>query len=202
MALLTGSIGLVCGLATVVFRRGDRGRVDLHEDGIALVDANGASREIAFDDIDLVFVSIRRTVIGELPIGNHIVVTTHAGARLTLPASRYVGALVPVLMRRCSAPIVAAGRVAIANDETLVFGPIALNRTALSISGRDRPWSEIGRVTFGVDLVSVYDARGRFWKELRLAQIPHASALATLLGEQTKVEHVTPLLYTMLKRGD
>ena len=57
-------------------------------------------------------------------------------------------------------------------------------------------------MTFGVDLVSVYDARGRFWKELRLAQIPHASALATLLGEQTKVEHVTPLLYTMLKRGD
>lgn len=203
LALESAAIGAAFAAAAALFLK-LRGAtsVDLHEDGLVLRRSHASAREIPFDDVDLVFVSVLRSRLPpNLALGNEIVVTLHDGERIALPGGRHLAPLVAPLQRRCSRPLVEPAREALAAGDLARFGPITLSREGARVNGAEKPWAEISRVTFELDEITFYGARGWVWRAVAIKGVPHLSALATLLEDKTRVEHLLPWLLAYFSSG-
>jgi hypothetical protein len=189
LALESAGLSAVIALVGVlVLRARGIATIDLHEDGLVLHRLRG-TRQIAFDDVDLVFVSVQRSGLPpNLILGTAIVLTLHGGERVDLAGGKHLEALVEPLRRRCSMPLVEPARVALAAGDLARFGPVTLAREGVRVNAADKPWSDLGRVTIEPEEITFYDARGRVWRAVAVRRVPHVSALATLLADKTRVE--------------
>lgn len=173
----------VAGIVAIAFGR--RSAVDVHENGLAILDMIGRRSEVMFSDVD----AIHYEAVGLLRGALRLTLVTFAGVRVGIPSDiAALDVVVDAIDRAVTTPTVARVTVALQRGERLDFGPLVLTLDGIVLNGEPLPWSELAYVTAEPDVL-VFHARGprgRFgWTGI--AKVPHPRALLEALGLRTNV---------------
>jgi len=154
--------------------------VDVQEGGLVFLAGTPEHQELLFDDIDAIFFEYESLLLRARP---QLQIVSGAGKRCDL-ARGLSGqdALLTVLHRKVTLPIVASVKEALHRGEPMTFGPLGVELEGLRFRDELLPWSLLKRVIVDWDTLAIYGREpiGRFgWLPLR--SVPHPRALVATL---------------------
>lgn len=161
-------------------RRTRRVSVALYDRGIA-VEHSGRRKVTYLDDIDEVWYELRpvRRIVHTLRLVDYV------GREHEVPVDLERGdEIVDWVKRRCSAPLLAEARQALAAGEELVFGKVRLDAQGISVGYLRADWTALEGVELGTARIDFFRRRSWFiWQRVGLDEVPHPSLFARLVSE-------------------
>ncbi len=156
--------------------------VDRHDGGL-IVRTREATHEVPFDDIDAIWVALGNN--GTLEA---LDLVTFDHTRLRIPGSvSELGELLAALDRECIGPLTTEAKAALARGESLLFGPLTLDRDHLEHAGWSHRFRDLRTVR--VILGRLVLLHGKLTLDaVELATVPHPMVFLRLL------EHLGPPL--------
>ena len=154
--------------------------VDVHEGGLVFLAGTPEHEELLFDDIDALFFEYESLLMRARP---RLQIVSVAGRRHDLDRGLSgQSALLTMLHRKVTLPIVASAKEALHRGEPMTFGPLGVELDGLAFAGELLPWNLLQRVVIDWDTIAIYGREpiGRFgWLPIR--SVPHPRALAAAL---------------------
>jgi len=156
--------------------------VALHAEGLVLAGA-GTRREVAFEDVNEVWFEVDTLQSRAGASLQAMRLVEHSGAVHRLPLGvNGAAALTSAVLRACSEPLLADARRALADGETLTFGPVLLDRTGITAGGARLPWPSLRLAVVQRARVSLYRRSPIFaWRTVRLDRVPHPTVFLALV---------------------
>lgn len=190
----------VCGVLSWWPIRTQGPSVAVHSEGLVL-SRQRRSAVISFESVSEVWFDIPRFLAGPAKYLRALVLVDETGKAHRVPlVGDGAATIVEAVTQHCSDPLLREAREAMAEGQTLTFGPAKLDAAGIAVGGKRASWSELGEVVIEPGRVLLFRRSPILaWRSMRLDRVPHPSVFLTLLAAKVGPPSVDPRLPVPLR---